>query len=36
MSKLTLETEGEKVVVVKRRFEAPPRTCYARTPTRTW
>lgn len=24
MSKLTLETEGERFVVVKRRFEAPP------------
>lgn len=28
MSKLTLETEGEAFVVVKRRFEAPPEAVY--------
>lgn len=28
MNKLTLETEGEKFVVVKRRFEAPPEDVY--------
>lgn len=28
MSKLTLKTEGEKVVVVRRRFEAPPADVY--------
>lgn len=28
MSKLTLETEGEKHVIVKRRFEAPPEAVY--------
>ncbi|MBX3208944.1 MAG: SRPBCC domain-containing protein [Labilithrix sp.] len=28
MSKLTLETEGETFVVVKRRFEAPPEAVY--------
>lgn len=28
MSKLVLETEGDKFVVVKRRFEAPPEAVY--------
>ncbi len=28
MSKLVLETEGEKIVVVRRRFEAPPEDVY--------
>jgi uncharacterized protein YndB with AHSA1/START domain len=28
MSKLTLETEGEKFVIVKRRFAAPPEAVY--------
>jgi uncharacterized protein YndB with AHSA1/START domain len=28
MSKLTLETEGDRFVVVKRRFEAPPEAVY--------
>lgn len=28
MSKLILETEGEKFVIVKRRFEAPPEDVY--------
>ncbi|MGF1467542.1 MAG: SRPBCC domain-containing protein [Sandaracinaceae bacterium] len=28
MSKLTLETEGERFVVVKRRFDAPPAAVY--------
>ena len=28
MSKLALETEGDRVVVVERRFEAPPEAVY--------
>jgi uncharacterized protein YndB with AHSA1/START domain len=28
MNKLALETEGERVVIVKRRFEAPPEEVY--------
>jgi len=28
MSKLTLETEGDRVIVVKRRFAAPPEAVY--------
>jgi uncharacterized protein YndB with AHSA1/START domain len=28
MSKLTLETDGDRVAVVKRRFEAPPEAVY--------
>jgi uncharacterized protein YndB with AHSA1/START domain len=28
MSRLTLETEGERFVIVKRRFEAPPEAVY--------
>ena len=28
MSELTLQTEGERVIVVKRRFSAPPAAVY--------
>ena len=33
MSKMTLKTEGDRHVVVTRRFAAPPERSIARTPS---